>query len=144
MYSFELIQTYMNVKNYTKAKQAAIDLGYSEAFISKVKDGKKNISENTAIYIAERCGMNVDETLIKLQIEKAKTDSEKSAWLTMLEKFKHGIKSTNTITYIGLLALTPSLHDFALCKVMYKLLFSLKKSKMYFFETFDEKPQRNS
>lgn len=99
MYSFELIQMYMSAKNYTKAKQAALDLGYSEGFISKIKDGKKNISEESAIYIAENCGMNIDEVLIKLQIEKSKNEKERTAWNSMLEKYKHGIIATITITY---------------------------------------------
>lgn len=104
MYSYELIQQYMNVKNYTKAKQAAIDLGYSDAFLSKIKSGQKNISEESAIYIAQRCGLNVDEVLIKLQIEKSRNETEKSAWSNMLAKFEHGIKLNNSITYVGLLA----------------------------------------
>jgi len=144
MFSYELIQTYMRAKNYTQTKQAAIDLGFSDAYLSNVKTGKKKLSEESAIYIAKRCEMDVEETLIKLQIEKAKTEAEKSAWTTLLEKFTHGIKSTNTITFIGLLTLCPSLHDFALCKVMSKLLFSLKNPKMYFFGHLNEKTQPNS
>lgn len=114
MYSFELIQTYMKAKNYTQAKQAALDLGYSEGFVSKVKDGKKNISEESAIYIAERCGLDVSEVLIKLQAEKAKSESEKAAWLTMLKKYNNGINPMNSVALTGLLALITYKLDFAL------------------------------
>jgi len=140
MFSYELIQTYMRAKNYTQAKQAASDLGYSNAFLSNIKSGKKNISEESAIYIAERCGLDIDETLIKLQIEKSRTESEKSAWMMMLEKFSHGIKSTNTITYIGLLTLCPSIHNFALCNRMLNTANLRKTVKMFTFGAYPSEP----
>lgn len=139
MYSFELIQTYMKAKNYTQAKQAALDLGYSEGFVSKVKDGKKNISEESAIYIAERCGLDVNEVLIKLQAEKAKSDTEKSAWLAMLKKYNHGINSINSVTLAGLLALIPHKIDFALYYLLLNANFLIKSLKIVCFENQNAK-----
>lgn len=114
MFSYQLIEAYMKAKNYTQAKQAAMDLGYSDAFVSNLKTGKKNISEESAIYIAEKCGMDVSEVLIRLQAEKAKSESEKAAWKDMLKKYKHGINPMNSVALTGLLALITYKLDFAL------------------------------
>lgn len=139
MYSFELIQTYMKAKNYTQAKQAALDLGYSEGFVSKVKDGKKNISEESAIYIAKRCGLDVNEVLIKLQAEKAKSDTEKSAWLEMLKKYNHGITPINSIALGGFLALTTHCINFAYYYLLLNANILIKSLKIVCFENQNAK-----
>lgn len=115
MFSYELIEAYMKAKNYSQAKQAAMDLGFSDAYVSNLKTGKKKLAEESAIYIAERCGMDVSEVLIKLQAEKAKSESEKAAWLTMLKKYNSGINPMNSVALTGLLALITYKLDFAYC-----------------------------
>ncbi len=87
MYSFELIEIYMKTKGYSQAKQAASDLGLSSALMTRIKNNERNLPEESAIYIAERCGLDVTEVLIKLQEEKAKTTTEKNAWANALKKY---------------------------------------------------------
>jgi len=54
MLSFELIQAYMKAKNYTQAKQAAIDLGYSDAFLadSELSSKMQEIAEASVLKTA--------------------------------------------------------------------------------------------
>lgn len=118
MFSYELIEAYMKTKNYTQAKQAAIDLGFSNSFVTKLKTGEKKIADESAIYIAERCGMDVHEVLIQLQAEKARTEHEKETWLGMLKKYKHGINPTMSIIISGLLLQFSNVIDFALCNLL--------------------------
>jgi transcriptional regulator with XRE-family HTH domain len=88
MYQYELIEIYMKTKGYSQAKQASSDLGISGAQITRIKTGERKIDEETAIYIAERCGLEVEEVLIKLSEEHAKTDKEKAVWANILKKYK--------------------------------------------------------
>lgn len=88
MYQYELIEIYMKTKGYSQAKQAAADLGIDASQITRFKTGARKIEEETAIYIAERCGLDVEEVLIKLSEEHAKTDKEKAAWANILKKYK--------------------------------------------------------
>ena len=133
MFSYELIEAYMKAKNYSQAKQAALDLGFSNSFITKLKQGEKKIAEESAIYIAERCGMDVNEVLIKLQAEKAKSDIEKAAWTDMLKKYKHGINPMNSVALTGLLALITYKLDFALCHNLLNAIFLNKGFNTYPF-----------
>lgn len=88
MYQYELIEIYMKTKGYSQAKQAAMDLGIDPSQITRFKKGDRKIEEETAIYIAKRCGLDVSEVLIKLQAEKAKSETEKAAWAEILKKYK--------------------------------------------------------
>lgn len=88
MYQCELIEIYMKTKGYSQAKQVAADLGISEAQITRIKKNERKIDEETAIYIAEACELDVNEVLLKLQAEKAKSEKERSAWTDMLKKYK--------------------------------------------------------
>lgn len=115
MISYELIKAYMNAKNYSQDKQAAMDLALSKQMVSMIKAGDRFLTEETAIYIAERCNLDVSEVLIRLQAEKAKSESEKAAWLTMLKKYNNGINPMNSVALSGLLALITYKLDFALC-----------------------------
>lgn len=88
MFAYELIEKYMALKCYSQAKQAAADLGMSPQMATMIKRGERNLPEETAIYIAETCGLDVNEVLLKLQAEKAKSEKERSVWTDMLKKYK--------------------------------------------------------
>lgn len=88
MYGYELIQIYMDTKGYSQAKQASDDLALSNSQISMIKAGDRFLSEETALYIAKRCGLDEEEVILKLSEEKAKTPGEKAVWANILKKYK--------------------------------------------------------
>ena len=91
MYQYELIEIYMKTKGYSQAKQAAADLGIDASQIPRFKTGARKIEEETAIYIAERCGLDKEEVMLKLSEEKAKTDGEKAIWANIIKKYKETV-----------------------------------------------------
>lgn len=99
MYAYELIKTYMRVKNYVQDKQAAADLGVKPPMITQIKKGEKSLSEKSAIYIATECNLDIAEVLIKLQAEKAKDAIEKAAWSAILKKWFCGMMAVKTMVY---------------------------------------------
>jgi len=116
----------MKAKNYTQAKQAAADLGFDASMISNIKRGAKKLPEESAIYMAERCGLDVDEVMIKLRAEQAKSESERAVWERILKKYKHGINPTMSLLISGLLLSFQWLPDFALCNPMLNMGFQRK------------------
>jgi len=129
MFAIELIQAYMTIKNYSQDKQVAADLGFDRSMISKIRTGVKKLPDDSAIYIANRCGMDVDEVLIKLQAEKAKTEPEKAAWTNMLKKYKHGINPAISLLISGLLLDFDHTFNFAYCTDMLKTSIKTKPCK---------------
>lgn len=99
MYAYELIKTYMRVKNYVQDKQAAADLGVKPPMITQIKKGEKSLYEKSAIYIATECNLDLAEVLIKLQEEKATDATEKAAWSSILKKWFCGVISVKTMVY---------------------------------------------
>lgn len=94
MFSNELIEIYMQTKGYTQAKQAGSDLALSPQMMTMIKRGERFLPRETAIYIAERCGLDNEEVMLKLSEEKAKTEKEKAVWANILKKYKaHALES---------------------------------------------------
>lgn len=113
MYSKELINTYMRVKNYTQQKQMASDMNISASYLSDIYRGKRNFTEESGIWIAMECNLNPEEVLMKLAEERAKTPKAKNIWTQVLKRYCAGAEAA---VCAGLLALAYPGSDFALCR----------------------------
>ncbi|WP_096779126.1 DUF3693 domain-containing protein [Zobellella denitrificans] len=118
MYSKELIDKLMYKKNYTQYKQAAEELGFSKQHISTINSGKAEITDETAIYIAKECDLDVKEVLLKLAEARAKTKETKEAWSAIIQKLageKMKNKSIEIISLAGLLPIITTTLNTTLC-----------------------------
>lgn len=87
MDSKTLMEAYMRAKNYTKYAEVCQDLGFSSAHIAEIKNGKKQFTDETAIFLAEGAGLDPLEVIISLQAVRAKTPATKAAWYDALKKY---------------------------------------------------------
>jgi transcriptional regulator with XRE-family HTH domain len=88
MYSKELIELYMNCKNYTQQKQMAADLKISSSYLSDINNGRREFTDTAGIYIAIECGLDPAEVVSKLAEARAKTTQEKSVWADVVKKYR--------------------------------------------------------
>ncbi|TMP88339.1 hypothetical protein CWC05_02580 [Pseudoalteromonas ruthenica] len=87
MFSAELIEKYKVFKGYTQDKQVVADLeAISAGRLSEIKKGKRHLTPNQCIFLAESIGMDYKEALVQLAIEKSKNEKEKSAWEDVAKK----------------------------------------------------------
>ena len=103
MYSKALIAAYMKAKNYIQYKQVAADLGFTTAYIAEINQGRKEFTEETAVYIAEQSGLDTNEVLIRLAQAKAKSETTKSAWERLLKRYGSSLQAVSVLG-IGLLS----------------------------------------
>ncbi|MFM1688250.1 helix-turn-helix domain-containing protein [Aeromonas salmonicida] len=87
MDSKTLLAAYMRVKNMTQLKEAAEDLGFSNSYIGDIKNGFKQVTDETAIHMAKEAGLDPLEVIISLQAVRAKTPETKAAWYDALKKY---------------------------------------------------------
>ncbi|WP_421274095.1 transcriptional regulator [Aeromonas taiwanensis] len=102
MDSKALMAAYMRAKNYTKYAEVCQDLGFSSAHIAEIKKGKKQFTDETAIFLAEGAGLDPLEVMISLQAVRAKTPMAKAAWYDALKKY---CASTGTALAVGLMTM---------------------------------------
>lgn len=87
MDSKTLMTAYMRAKNYEKFSDVCQDLGFSSAYIADVNHGRKQFTDETAIFLAKEAGLDPAEVIISLQAIRAKSDVAQKAWYDVLKKY---------------------------------------------------------
>lgn len=87
MDSKTLLEAYMRAKNLTQFKDAASELGFSGQYISQIRKGTLQVTDETAIKMAEVCGIDPSEVIIALNAVRANTPELKAAWYDVLKKY---------------------------------------------------------
>ena len=115
MYSKELIERYMSAKNYTQQKQMAADMKISPSYLSDIYRGKRNFTEESALYIAIECELDPREVIMKLAEDRAKTPEAKSVWASVLKEYCAGAKAASCAGLGLFAAMAWTQLNFALC-----------------------------
>lgn len=87
MDSKTLLEAYMRHKNMTQFKEAAAELGFTNQYISEIKLGKSQFTDETAIRMANEIGIDPAEVMISLNAVRAKTPEMKATWYEILKKY---------------------------------------------------------
>lgn len=93
MYSKELLELYMSVKNYTQQKQVAADLKISKSYISQLWLGQVQLTDEMGIFIAIECELDPAEVVLKLAEARAKTPQTKNAWAEAVKRYCAGAEA---------------------------------------------------
>lgn len=115
MYSKELIQLYLEKKNYEQHKQVAADLQISKGYMSDLWREKVQLTDEQGIFMAIECGIDPAEVLLKLAQARAKTTQAKNIWGTAVKNYCAGAKAASCAGLAVLAALLAPTHLFALC-----------------------------
>ncbi len=88
-FSAELIETLKKEVNASKDAEL-VDLipHMTKGNLSQVKSGKRHLTEEQAIFIAETCNLDCALVLVELAAECAKTKKAQSAWNELAKKLK--------------------------------------------------------
>jgi transcriptional regulator with XRE-family HTH domain len=118
MYSKELIEMYLKLKNYSQQKQMAQDINMSQSFLSDIYNGRREFTDETAIYIAIECGLDPQEVVMKLAAARARTPQAKSVWAQVLKTYCAGDRAASCAGLSAIAALSMAHFNFALCLLM--------------------------
>ena len=115
MYSKQLIDMYMSAKNYTQKKQMAADIKMSQSYLSDIYNGRREFTDETGIWIAIECGLDPEETVLKLAASRAKTPEAKNVWSRALKRYCTGVEAAACAGLLGFAACFDTAFNFALC-----------------------------
>ena len=115
MFANELLDTYKKTKNYVQDKQIAADLELSQQKICNIRNGRRQLTDAEAIFLAENSNIEPHEALIYLAADRATTKKAQKLWADITAKLSSQGFSGLTLGFTGFLAL--SLHSIqcALC-----------------------------
>lgn len=86
-YSYWLLESFKKHKGLKANK----DLGtyieeMSESNVSNIKAGRRQLTPEQGLFIAEQCGMDIGEVLVKLDIERSKSPAVQEALTNFLKR----------------------------------------------------------
>ncbi|MBB1276319.1 DUF3693 domain-containing protein [Pseudoalteromonas sp. SR43-3] len=110
-FSYELIEKYKESKSYSQDKQVIADFSeFNSGNMSQIKKGKRSLTANQCIVIANAIGMDQKEALLKLAIEKSKSTEEGKIWSDIVKKISAACVA---LTLVAGLANAPTEDAFA-------------------------------
>ncbi|WP_337843148.1 hypothetical protein [Rheinheimera sp.] len=86
-YSYALIELFKQKKGITKNRDVVALLdGMNEGNLSNIKAGNRHLTPEQGLYIAEQCGLDIGEVLVKLDMERAKSPAVQEALSSLLKR----------------------------------------------------------
>ncbi|MDC5813111.1 DUF3693 domain-containing protein [Vibrio europaeus] len=82
-----LLDAYKSAKKYEQDKQIAHDLGISRQKLSDIRQGRRYLTENEALFLANEVGADKEMILVYLAADKAKTHEAQTLWNSIAKKF---------------------------------------------------------
>jgi hypothetical protein len=108
-YSYWLIEKYKQTCGFKTNRDAAESIdGMNEANLSSIKSGKRHLTPEQALFIAEKSGLDIGEVLVKLDMEKAKSPAVREALGSVLKRIAGAVAAIALI--VGLMT-TPANND---------------------------------
>lgn len=89
----------------TDTEVAAHIDGMNQGNIANIKAGKRHLTPEQALFIAEQCGLDIGEVLVKLDMEKTKSPAVRDALGSVLKRIAGAVAAIALV--IGLMT-TPA------------------------------------
>lgn len=87
MFSYGLVQEFKKAKGLkTDLEAAAMIAGLNSGNMSSIKTGRRNLTEEQALFIAAECGLNPQWVLVQLAEETSKSEKAKATWSALAKK----------------------------------------------------------
>ena len=119
MYIDQLLNEYKSIKNYVQDKQIAHDLGISTQKLSDIRNGRRYLTENETIFLANEIGADIETVLVYLAADKAKSPAAQQAWKNITKKYEglglSGVSMSFTALAVTFFTYSKPLSECALC-----------------------------
>jgi precorrin-2 methylase len=100
-FSAQLIEELKTRKGFTKDSEVVVVLPkVTKGILSEIKNGKRNLTEEQAIWIAEECNLDLQWVLVNHAEETAKSDKAKAVWHNIAKKIA---KAASALGIVGFL-----------------------------------------
>ncbi|EKO3792815.1 hypothetical protein HAR83_002229 [Vibrio metschnikovii] len=101
MYQSKLLDAYKKAKNYVQDKQIAHDLNLPNQRVSEMRKGKRYISDEEAVFLAEQAGIDPELALLGCHADRNENPRIKQLWEHIAKKHNGlGLRAI-TMGYVG-------------------------------------------
>ncbi|WP_445766603.1 hypothetical protein [Rheinheimera sp.] len=108
-YSWWLVEQLKKKINAKSDRQAGMQIEkMTDGNLGQIKAGKRHLTPEQGLYIAEQCGLDIGEVLVKLDMEKAKSPAVREALGSVLKRIAGAVAC---ISLTMALMMTPASDD---------------------------------
>uniref|UniRef100_UPI001140C735 DUF3693 domain-containing protein n=2 Tax=Vibrio cholerae TaxID=666 RepID=UPI001140C735 len=125
MFQSELLNAYKNAQKYVQDKQIAMDMNIPQQRISDFRKGRRYLTDEQAIFLAESAGIEPEIALLGIHADRNENPRVKALWESIAKK-QNGLGLRTISMLCGGLAVSMSqvnelLPQCILCAVMVKV-----------------------
>lgn len=113
MYQSELLNAYKNAQKYVQDKQIAMDMNIPQQRISDFRKGRRYLTDEQAIFLAESAGIDPEIALLGLHADKNENPTIKAYWERIAKKY-NGLGLQGLSMACGALVLSYDAHSEAI------------------------------
>ncbi|HGH6010983.1 TPA: DUF3693 domain-containing protein [Vibrio cholerae] len=121
MYQSELLNAYKNAQKYVQDKQIAMDMNIPQQRISDFRKGRRYLTDEQAIFLAESAGIDPEIALLGLHADKNENPTIKAYWERIAKKY-NGLGLQGLSMTCGALVLSYDAHSEAIFKCVLGIL----------------------
>lgn len=104
-YSAELIETLKEKMQFTRdAEVVQVLPNITKGSLSEVKSGKRHLTEEQALWIAQQCALDAAQVLVELAAERSKSTTAQAVWSSLAKKLKAAASAAVVATILILSA----------------------------------------
>ena len=86
-FSWHLIEQFKNAIGAKSDRQAGMQIEkMTDCNLGQIKKGERHLTPEQALHIAERCGLDIGEVLVRLDMEKSKSPAVKAELAKVLKR----------------------------------------------------------
>ena len=105
-FSYTLIEMFKSKKGITKNRDVVSMIeGMNEGNLSNIKAGNRHLTPEQGLFIAEQCGLDIGEVLVKLDMERSKSPAVQEALSSLLKRIAGAFAG---LALMASLAMAPS------------------------------------
>lgn len=94
MFSYQLVQELKKAKGLrTDLEASTLIAGLNSGNMSQIKSGKRHLTEEQALFIANECNLNPEWVLVHLAEEVSKYAEAKEVWSNLAKKIKKSVSA---------------------------------------------------
>lgn len=147
MFQSELLNAYKNAQKYVQDKQIAMDMNIPQQRISDFRKGRRYLTDEQAIFLAESAGIEPEIALLGIHADRNENPRVKALWESIAKK-QNGLGLRTISMLCGGLAVSMSqvnelLLQCALRAVMVKVAVISIAYKTPDFGSFNSESKRN-
>lgn len=121
-YSAELIETLKEKMQFTRdAEVVQVLPNITKGSLSEVKSGKRHLTEEQALWIAQQCALDAAQVLVELAAERSKSNTAKAVWSNLAKKLKAAASAAVVATILILSAASAVNHPLRLKRIAHNV-----------------------